>query len=58
MTHGEKVKLVARIIKKQVNLTGGMSNEQAVVLAYQIVEALNKSETKVEVRPNDSQKID
>jgi hypothetical protein len=52
MTQSEKVKMVGRIIKKQMNLIGGMTNEQCIVLAHQIIVALERDATKVEVKPN------
>ena len=47
MNQSQKVKLVAKILQKQLNLTGGMTNEQAIGLAYQIVTELEKDTTKV-----------
>jgi hypothetical protein len=45
MTHSEKVKLVARVLKKQLTQWGnGVTNEQAVLAAYKIIEALEKSD--------------
>ena len=52
MTQSEKVKIVARVLKKQLNVVGGMTNEEAIVLAHKIIEALEKPPSKVEVKPN------
>lgn len=48
MTQSERIKIVARVLKKQV---AGMTNEHAIVLAHRILETLDKPE-KVEVKPN------
>jgi hypothetical protein len=44
MTLSEKVKLVAKVLKKYQNLT----NEEAIVLAHRIIEVLDKV-NKVEI---------
>ncbi len=46
MTLSEKVKLVAKVLKKYQD---GMTNEEAIVLAHRIIEALNKVE-KIEIQ--------
>jgi hypothetical protein len=51
MIPSERVKLVAKVLKKNHLLTGGMTDEQAIVLAYKIMEALERPVTKVEVKP-------
>lgn len=47
MTQSEQVKTAAKILRKKLN----MNNEDSIVLAHQIVEAINKPDTKVTNNP-------
>ena len=50
LTQSEKVKKVARILKKKLS---SLTPEEAVLTAWMIVEVLDETPSKIEVKPNE-----